>query len=84
MTTSLNVRIDSDTKKEAAEILDDLGLTISQAISAYFKQIILTKGIPFEIKMPNRQTIETFRKTNAGKDLHRVSNVKELMKELKS
>ena len=82
MTTLLNVRIDSETKKETVEILDTLGLTISQAISAYFRQIILTKSIPFELKVPNKETVETFKKTDAGKDLHRASGIAELKKEL--
>jgi DNA-damage-inducible protein J len=84
MTTSINARIDIHTKKEAAEILNALGLTMSQAISVFFKQIILTKSIPFELKVPNEETIKTFKKTDAGKGLHRVSSVKGLMKELKS
>jgi DNA-damage-inducible protein J len=83
-TAQINTRIDNATKKEAVKILHSLGLTTSQAITMFFKQIIYTRGIPFELKIPNDTTIETFRKTDANKDLHRVSSVDELSKELKS
>jgi len=83
-TAQINTRIDNTTKKEAVKILHSLGLTTSQAITMFFKQIIYTRGIPFELKIPNDTTIETFRKTDANKDLHRVSSVDELSKELKS
>jgi DNA-damage-inducible protein J len=83
-TATINTRIDPETKKQAVKILHSLGLTTTQAIYVFFKQIIYTGGIPFELKVPNETTIETFKKTDAGRELHRVSGVKELAKELKS
>ena len=80
----INARIDPATKEQAVDILHSLGLNTTQAISLFFKQVIYTKGIPFEIKLPNETTVETFRKTDAGEDLHRVSSVGELAEELKS
>jgi DNA-damage-inducible protein J len=81
---TINARIDPATKAEAVDILHSLGLNTTQAISLFFKQVIYTKGIPFEIKLPNETTVETFRKTDASEDLHRVSSVGELAEELKS
>jgi len=83
-TATINTRIDSETKEKAVNILHSLGLTTTQAISLFLKQVIYTKSIPFEIKIPNEETIETFKKTDAGKELHRVSNVEQLAKELTS
>lgn len=83
-TANISARIDPETKTQAVNILHSLGLNTSQAISLFFKKIIHTRGIPFEIKLPNETTIETFEKTDAGKELHRVSSVDELAKELKS
>ncbi len=83
-TAQINTRIDNATKEQAGKILHSLGLTTSQAITLFFKQIIYTRGIPFELKIPNETTVETFRKTDANKELHRVSGIDELSKELKS
>ncbi len=80
----IHVKIDPTTKTKAVKILELLGITPSQVISALFQQIIYTESIPFAIKLPNKTTIETFRKTDAGVDLHRVSSINELAKELKA
>ena len=51
-TASVNVRIQEDIKKQAEEILDQLGLTRAVAIDMFYRQIILNKGIPFELVIP--------------------------------
>ena len=83
-TVSISAKIDSNTKEEAKDILNSLGLNMSEAITLFFKQVIYTQSIPFELRLPNKTTVETFNKTNAGEDLHRVSDIGALAKELKS
>lgn len=80
----IHVKIDPATKTKAVKILELLGMNPSQVISALFQQIIYTESIPFEIKLPNKTTLETFKKTDADEDLHKVSGVDELAKELKA
>ena len=58
--------------------------TKNQAIEMFFRQVIYVRGIPFDIKVPNEETVATFKSTDAGKDLHRVSGIDELAKELKA
>ncbi|MBN2854146.1 type II toxin-antitoxin system RelB/DinJ family antitoxin [Patescibacteria group bacterium] len=53
----LQIRIDSKTKKEAKEILDDLGLDMSTAVKLFFRQVINAKNIPFEIRGENGLTL---------------------------
>lgn len=81
---TINARIDEKTKTQAQSILRILNIPMSEAISMFFKQIVLHRGIPFEIKIPNDVTVETFEKTDDGKELHKVSGIEELAKELKS
>lgn len=69
---SIQARIDPQIKEEARGVLDKLGMSMSEAIVVYLKQIIMRRGIPFELKLPNETTIETFKKTDAGKELHRL------------
>ena len=49
---NLNIRIEPEVKAQAEEILTSLGLTTSMAVNLFFKQIIMTQGIPFEVKLP--------------------------------
>jgi len=57
---------------------------MSEAVSIFLTQVSLTNGIPFEIKIPNNLTEETLRKSENGEDLHEVSDVNQLLEELKS
>ena len=51
-TANLYARIEPDVKEEAEQILSSLGISVSNAINMFYKQIILQKGIPFELKLP--------------------------------
>ncbi|MHC4478129.1 MAG: type II toxin-antitoxin system RelB/DinJ family antitoxin [Planctomycetota bacterium] len=82
--TTINVRVDAETKSKVQSILDALGMNVSQAILLFLRQIIFNKGIPFELKIPNEQTMKTIEKSELGKELNEVSSIKELMKELSS
>lgn len=51
-TSSIHIRVDPEVKEQVENILDTLGMTATEAINIYLKQIILNYGIPFEIKNP--------------------------------
>ena len=51
-TASVNVRIQEDIKKQAEAILEELGISRTVAIEMFYRQIILNKGIPFELVIP--------------------------------
>lgn len=51
-TTTLNLRVNPDVKKRAEEVLLQLGIPMATAIDIYLKQIAITGGIPFAIKLP--------------------------------
>ena len=47
-------RIDPELKEEAENILSRLGITASGAINMFYRQIVLRKGIPFELSVPSQ------------------------------
>lgn len=51
-TANLYARIKPDVKEQAENILSALGIPVSNAINIFYKQIILQRGIPFEVKLP--------------------------------
>ncbi len=51
-TSSMHIRVEPKVKEEVEKILSNLGMTSTEAINIYLRQIILTSGIPFEIKTP--------------------------------
>lgn len=52
-TSNLYTRIEPEVKAEAEVILKTLGISASSAINMFYKQIILHKGLPFEVKLPS-------------------------------
>jgi len=83
-TATIQTRVDPVVKKNAQEILKKLNITMSEAISMYLSQIALHRGIPFELKIPNKLTAITLEESENGKNLHSVNSVDELFQELDS
>ncbi|HED06496.1 MAG TPA: type II toxin-antitoxin system RelB/DinJ family antitoxin [Ignavibacteria bacterium] len=78
----IQARIDPSVKTKAQKILSKLNISMSEAISLFLTQVSLNKGIPFEIKIPNKLTRDTLLKSERGEELHEVSDTKQLIEEL--
>lgn len=80
------VKIESDFKQRIEGIFEELGITTSQAITIFLKQVELNEGLPFEIKLnpnrPNKLTRQTLKSRFVG--LKRFKNSDELFDELAS
>ena len=51
-TSNIFARVEPTTKEQAEKILEQLGIPMSNAIDMYLRQIIIQRGIPFEMKLP--------------------------------
>ncbi len=78
----VRARVDKEVKVSVEHILDRLGLSVSEAINLFMSQIILNRGIPFEVKIPNKTTLKTFKDTDNNRNLVRCKNSKEMFKKL--
>ena len=84
-TDTLHVRVEPSVKQKAEKTLNDLGLSITEAINVFLNQVILNDGIPFEIKKPkyNKATIQALEDTKNQKNLSKTfNNVDEMFEEL--
>jgi len=68
-TATVRARIEPRLKKEAEHVLEDLGLSATQAINLFYRQVTLRKGLPFDVVIPKAVTRKTFESTDAGKNL---------------
>jgi DNA-damage-inducible protein J len=50
-TTSLNVKVDQDVKRQADLVFAQLGLTTSAGINIYLRKVAATRGIPFDLRL---------------------------------
>ena len=65
-TAYLNTRIEPEIKKKAEKILSSLGLSTSDAIGIFLRQVVLRKGLPFEVSVPNAVTVAALKELEAG------------------
>lgn len=79
---TVRARIDGHLKSDVEHVLEKLGLTISEAIVLFMSQIKLRKGIPFEIKIPNKTTLKTLKDTDNHKNLVRYKSAKDMFDKL--
>lgn len=59
--SNLHVRINTDTKMQAETILSDLDLSLADAVKIFVKQIVLHKGIPFDVCLPTEPNYESLK-----------------------
>ena len=69
--------------EEAEAILKKLGLNASQAITLFYQQIRLTRGLPLVLRVPNETTRQTMDDTDAGKNLIYCRDAQDLFARLK-
>lgn len=67
-TATVNVRMNKELKEDVHNILDQLGLSPSDAVKLFYKQIELNGGLPFEVKVPHYNK-ETLRAINEAKSI---------------
>ena len=75
-------RVESDLKDEVEQIFRILGLSTTEAINLFYIQVRLRKGLPFEVKIPNKTTVQTFEDTNAGRNIVECKDAEELFEKL--
>ena len=56
-TANINIRVDKELKASAEELFNDLGLTMTSAVTMFLKSAVSYEGIPFEVRrQPNAET----------------------------
>ena len=78
----IRARVDPTLKQEAENIFEALGLSATQAITIFYQQVKWARGLPFEVRVPNEVTLQTFEETDAGENLVRCVNAQDLFAKL--
>ena len=65
----IRARVEPTLKREAEMVFSQLGLSPTQAIRLFYKQVTLQHGLPFAVKVPNAETREALRQAYAGEHL---------------
>ena len=54
-TSNVFVRVEPEIKEQAEEVLERLGITMSNAVGMFLRQVAFQRGIPFEMKLPENE-----------------------------
>ena len=57
-TANLYARIEPELKEEAESILSALGIPASNAINMFYKQVVLHRGLPFDVQLPASRPVD--------------------------
>ena len=81
-TSTVRARIEPNLKDKAEQVFRKLGLTSTQAITLFYKQVELRNGLPFDVVIPNETTLRTFYETDAGKNLVVCEDTNDMFRKL--
>lgn len=81
-TAMVRARIEPTLKKRAEGLFHKLGLSATEAITIFYQQVSLRRGLPFNVVVPNKTTQGTFEDTDAGRNLVVCKDAGDMFKRL--
>jgi DNA-damage-inducible protein J len=81
-TATIRARIEPRLKQEVEELFEEMGLTTTEAINLFYRQVKLRKGLPFNIVIPNKTTEKVFKDTDVKRNLIRCEDAGDMFDKL--
>lgn len=79
---TLTIRTNRTLKKEVGKILNRLGLNHSTAVNMFYHRVLAERGIPFDVKIPNKETLKALENSRNRENLTTYAGSDELFKDL--
>ena len=81
-TATVRARLEPSLKEKAEGILSNLGLSTTQAITLFFRQIEMSDGLPFDVRIPSALTKRTMDETDSGEGLIFCEDIDDMFEQL--
>lgn len=78
----VRARIEPDLKKRVESLFRELGLSTTDAITIFYRQVDMRKGLPFDVVISNVVTKKTMEDTDAGRNLVLCADAEDMFKKL--
>jgi DNA-damage-inducible protein J len=78
----IRARVDPQLKDEVEDLFAQLGLSTTEAITLFYQQVKLNRGLPFDVRIPNAVTQRTFAETDAGENIVRCDDAQDMFTRL--
>ena len=83
---TINIRVDDKLKKQAESVLEEIGLSMTSALTIFLKAVVRKNGIPFTLEIANKETLGALKEAediaSGKKKAKKYSDVNELRKDL--
>jgi len=79
-TTDVRCRIEEDLKERATEVLKACGLSVSDAMRLFLRQVVETQGLPFDVRVPSEKSVRALQQAREIRS--RFDSIDELFKDL--
>jgi DNA-damage-inducible protein J len=79
-TAMVRARMEPGLKKDAERVMENLGISPTETIRLFYRQVILHKGLPFEVRIPNAEMRQAIADTRSRKNLRTFKSVKDLIR----
>lgn len=77
-TETIRARVEPELKQQAENVLRELGLSATEAITLFYRQVTMHRGLPFEVKIPNTATAEALLQAESGEGLIEYADLDDL------
>ena len=82
MESGINARIEPDLKANGEAVFETLGMSTTDYIRLMFRQLVMRQGLPFDVKIPNKETIDALNEDVSDKPRLSLFGLKEKYKNL--
>ncbi len=77
----IRARVESELKEEAESVLNRLGLSASDAIRLFYRQVVLQQGLPFQVQITNPAALEAIDDIRLKRNLRRAKDAGDLFEQ---
>lgn len=81
-TAMVIARVEPELKKDTEKVLKRLGISITEAVNLFLSQVRLQKGLPFDVKIPNKTTLKAMRDADERRNLTECRDAEDMFKKL--
>lgn len=81
-TAMITARVEPSLKAEAEKVLSKLGISTTEAISLFLSQVRLRKGLPFDVKIPNKTTLKAMQDAEDDANITECRDAEDLFNKL--
>lgn len=73
----VRARVNKDLKDKAESIFHELGISATEAITLFYRQVELNQGLPFQVLLPNEETKKAIAEAKSRKGLKKFDNLED-------